>query len=84
VAANMRERTLPMANLPPKLDGSGKYDVMENVDHDEMLKGIEDRLGGIVYKMVDERGQVDLRKLTGDEALQYMQALGMPVMTMGR
>jgi len=34
--------------------------------------------------MVDERGQVDLRKLTGDEALQYMQALGMPVMTMGR
>jgi len=83
MAANMRDRTLPSARLPEKLDG-GSYNFMENVDHDEMLKRIEERLGPIVWKMTDERGEIDLRKLTGDEALTYMQTLGIPVVKMGR
>jgi hypothetical protein len=57
---------------------------MENVDHDEMLKGIEAKLGGLVYKLTDSRGEIDLRRLTGDEALTYMQAIGIPVVRMDR
>lgn len=81
LSANMRDRTLRTVPLPSKLDGTG-YPLMENVEHDTRLREIETRLGGIVYKMVDENGEIDLRKLTGDEAVQYMTAIGIPVMRM--
>lgn len=53
--------------------------IVETVDERE-LRAIEARLGPVVYKMVDEKtGDVDLRKLTGDEAMKYCQALGIPI-----
>ena len=79
--ANMRDNTLRTAPLPSKIDGTG-YPLMEDVEHDTVLKGIEDRLGDVVYKMTDEKGEIDLRRLTGEEAVQYMNAIGIPVMRM--
>lgn len=46
---------------------------------DEEINKIEERLGPVAYKMVNEKGQVDLRKLTGDEALTYFAAMGIPI-----
>jgi len=82
VSANMRDKTVRPRALPSTLDGAD-IDAMENVDQDAVLKGIEDRLGGIAYRMVDDRGQIDLRKLTGDEAVTYLNAIGVPVFKMG-
>lgn len=81
VSANMRSKTLRTAPSPSKIDGTG-YPLMEDVEHDAVLKGIEDRLGDVVYKMTDEKGEIDLRRLTGEEAVQYMNAIGIPVMRM--
>ena len=81
MSANMRDKTVRKAQLPSSMDG-GAVGTMENVDHDEVLKKIEDRLGGIVYKMVDTRGEIDLRKLTGEEACTYLNAIGVPVIRM--
>jgi hypothetical protein len=82
MSANMRDKTVRKAPLPSSMDGETYGNGMENVDHDEVLKKIEDRLGGIVYKMVDERGEIDLRKLTGEEACTYLNAIGVPVIRM--
>jgi hypothetical protein len=77
VSANMRDRTLRTPRLPSKMDGSGYP--LESEAYQKQLDAIEARLGGIVYKMTDDKGEIDLRRLTGDEAVTYMQALGVPV-----
>jgi hypothetical protein len=82
VTANMHDKTFRPHALPSTLEGQ-ELGTMENVDQDAMLKRIEERLGGIVYKFTDERGEIDLRKLTGDEAVTYLQAIGVPVIKMG-
>lgn len=44
------------------------------------LEVIEEQLGPtLIAKLENEEGQVDMRKLTGPEALRYMAAMGMPV-----
>ena len=80
VSANMRDKTVRPRVLPATLGGESLG--MENVDQDAVLKNIEDRLGGIAWKMVDDRGQIDLRKLTGEEAVTYLNTIGVPVMRM--
>lgn len=40
------------------------------------LLEVERRMGGVANKAVDENGEIDLRRLTGKEALTYMNALG--------
>lgn len=80
VSANMHNKTVRPASLPAKLDSGASY--MENTDRDAELQRIEERLGGIVYRMTDDKGEIDLRKLTGDEACQYMAALGIPIIRM--
>jgi hypothetical protein len=79
MSANMRDKTV---QLPSSMDGEVQHSKFESVDHDTVLKNIEDRLGGIVYKMVDERGEIDLRKLTGEEACTYLNVIGVPVIRM--
>jgi len=78
VSANMRDRTV--RSLPSKMDGDG-YPT-EQTAYEKRLKEIEDRLGTIVYKMQDENGKIDLRRLTGDEAVTYLQAIGVRVVGM--
>jgi len=80
VSSNMHTKTVHPGTLAPSL-GSGDSG-MENVDQDAMLKRLEERLGGIVYKITDDRGEIDLRKLTGDEACTYLNAIGVPVFKM--
>ena len=82
MSANMRDKTVRSAPLPSSMDGVESHSKFESVEHDAVLKQIEDRLGGIVYKMVDERGEIDLRKLTGEEACTYLNAIGVPVIRM--
>jgi len=84
MSANMRDKTVRTAPLPSSMDGEVQHSKFESVDHDAVLKNIENRLGGIAYKMTDERGEIDLRRLTGDEAVTYLQAIGVPVFNMGR
>ena len=80
VSANMRSKTLrPNVPAAPDVNVSG----FENVDYDAHLKAIEDRLGPVVFKMTNDEGEIDLRKLTGDEALTYLNAIGVPVVKMG-
>lgn len=41
---------------------------------------LEQQLGpSIVKKFGGENGDVDLRKLTGEEAVRYMRAIGVPI-----
>lgn len=47
------------------------------------LQQIEERLGDVATKMVDDRGRIDLRKLTGEEAMRYMGALGISIPRLG-
>ena len=44
------------------------------------MKVLEERLGAVAQKLENEQGEVDLRRLTGEEALQYMNAMGIPMM----
>lgn len=44
---------------------------------------IEEQLGDVANKMVDDRGHVDLRRLTGDEAMRFMGAMGISVPRLG-
>jgi hypothetical protein len=41
---------------------------------------LEERLGPIADKLENEEGELDLRRLTGDEAVRYMNAIGIPIM----
>ena len=50
---------------------------------DAQLRFIERSLGeSVITKMVNRDGDVDLRRLTGDEALRYMRTMGVPLVTM--
>lgn len=40
------------------------------------MADLERRLGPVAYKLENEKGQVDLRQLTGEEAMIYMRSLG--------
>jgi hypothetical protein len=42
-------------------------------------KELEQRLGPVVQKLADDEGNVDLRRLTGNEALKYMAVMGLPI-----
>ncbi len=55
-----------------------KNDIPGQVQDDE-LRAIEERLGPIAYKLGGEGGKVDLRKLTGEEALQFFSAFGIHI-----
>lgn len=84
VSANMRDTRRHPVALPEAGDRFQLPYATQSPEHEERMRVIEERLGGIVYKMVDDRGEIDLRKLTGDEALTYMQAIGIPVIPMTR
>lgn len=44
---------------------------------DKRADEIEERLGDtIIKRVVDENGEIDMRNLSGDEALQFMGAYG--------
>jgi hypothetical protein len=54
---------------------------MEIDDQTERI--LEEKLGPVAYKLTDENGDVDLRKLTGPEAVRFMAAMGISVPAMG-
>ena len=55
------------------------YTGVPPVHNEREISALEERLGPVVHKMVNDEGEVDLRKLTGDEALRYMSALGIHI-----
>ena len=68
----------PVAASNPALNG-GPEQYLETVSDPE-LKIIEERLGPVAYKIMDEKtGEVNLTKLSGAEALRYMSAMGIPI-----
>jgi hypothetical protein len=46
----------------------------------DAVKKLEAQLGPIAYKLANEDGEVDMRKLTGDEAATFMKSLGFNLM----
>lgn len=86
VSANMRNNQRTPVALPQSSGGLHEQlpYAVQSTEHDAVLRAIEERLGTTVYKMTDERGEIDLRRLTGEEALNYMQAIGMNVIPMTR
>lgn len=79
ISANMRTNVNSEVRIPPPATiPNNSY-----AGNDDVLRGIEERLGGVIIeRMVNEHGDVDLRRLTGREAAQYFQALGIPLITM--
>lgn len=55
---------------------SSKGPVSEGGWDDRQLDELESKIGSFADKMVDENGEIDLRRLTGAEALRYMSAIG--------
>jgi hypothetical protein len=49
------------------------------VHSEQEIRMLEERLGPVAIKMVNEQGEVDLRKLTGDEALHFMGSMGIHI-----
>lgn len=76
----MRTRTTHHP-LPRPNDDAARF-FQPDYDHavdNETLRKIEERMGPVAYKIENEKGQVDLRRLTGDEALTYFAAMGIPI-----
>lgn len=46
---------------------------------DDVIAALEQRLGPIVLKLENKAGDVDLRRLTGDEAMVYFRTMGIPI-----
>jgi hypothetical protein len=70
-------------DLPGKDPGNLYENIPEHGVSDRELKFIEERFGPtVVERFVDERGEINLRKLTGDQAVHYMNVLGIPIIGM--
>lgn len=88
IAANMDHSASDQVRIPPpsgvgRVEELSRMPVRDHAGDDDTLRGIEERLGGVIIeRMVNERGEVDLRRLTGAQAAQYFQALGIPLITM--
>lgn len=65
----------------PVLNGNGLSFEPAGRIHGPEIQALEERLAPLAYKFVDSKGEVDLRKLTGQEALGYLSAMGV---NMGR
>lgn len=78
LAANM-DRITKDARRP--VERTKETEFRDHMTDDKDLAWIEDKLGPkIIERMVDPKtGEVDLRRLTGDEALRYMQTFGIPL-----
>lgn len=64
-------------HVQPRANGQQtEYTGAPAVHSDAQISALEARLGPVAYKMVDDKGEVALGRLTGNEALQYMAALG--------
>ena len=75
MAHNMRTR---MQNTVTERD-NGSQPVLSGAE-----QALEERLGGdVVHNMVDDAGEISLRRLTGPQALRYCRALGIPLATGG-
>lgn len=62
-------------------DGKHSYDGRAYALPDPQLEALENRLGeAIVTAMVDEDGEIDVGRLTGDQAVHYLRAMGLPIM----
>jgi hypothetical protein len=55
------------------------YTGVPPVHSEREIQALEERLGPVAVKMVNEQGEVDLRKLTGDEALHFMSSMGVHI-----
>src|SRR5262245_51261165 len=60
-------------------DGSTGWEGSLQMQREQQLIVLGEKLAPIIDKMVNERGEIDLRRLTGPEALRYMSALGIPI-----
>jgi len=86
MAHNLREHGVDTnqggtpGNRAKRLPQAPSSDFMDHAITEPELQRLEERLGPVAYKLMDEKtGEVDLRKLTGDEALQFMSAMGIPI-----
>ena len=80
-AYNMRTNSESKAQAN---DASGRADTSRMLDHmsptNVTERVLEERLGPeIISKMVDEKGNMDLRKLTGPQALHFMRSMGISI-----
>jgi hypothetical protein len=81
---NMRARTqeVPRGHIGPLNPTTVTPDPLDYFEYDPPerdLRVIDEKLEPIAHKMVNEQGEIDLRRLTGAEALRYMGALGISV-----
>lgn len=68
-------------NIRSKSPATNNHSRPDTDVDDRFLSRIEERIAPIVSKIENEKGEIDLRQLTGPEVMQYMGALGI---SMGR
>jgi len=71
-------RTSPSRPEVPQGLGSPANLMPDHMTPDSWISQIEEKLGPVVHKlekMDAETGQIDFRKLTGDEAMRYLNAI---------
>lgn len=80
IAANMEDNMATVRKQQTQTADvvqQGAEAVVINAVRERELAIIEDKIGGFIWKAVDEKtGDIDLRKLTGTEAAIYMEAMG--------
>lgn len=69
MAANMREQ-----RIAPAANAQHARAMAEPMD--EIERQLEEKIGSFAHELVDENGEVDLRRVSGDKALRYMNAIG--------
>lgn len=76
MAANMSSGK---GKVPPSLKNTatGAQSLPDTAIDPGLLAKIEERLGPqVIAQMVDENGDIDLRRLTGPQAMRYLGGLG--------
>lgn len=85
IAWRSSETVYHMSSNRPQLNhaqGNGQEHPFQGKDYalpDREFQALEDRLGeAIVTAMVDDQGEIDLKRLTGPQALHFLQSMGLP------
>lgn len=78
MAHNMTSKTRESAQSRPsgqQIESTGVPPVYSDAE----VRALEARMGPVAYKIANKEGEVDLRQLTGNEALQFMGAMGIRI-----
>jgi hypothetical protein len=78
--SQMRKKAIPKENNVDKVDYSSTNGIREVGNVYEVPKTLNNGVA-IPKKFFNEEGEIDLRKVPGREAVSYVRAIGIPIVT---